>query len=48
MIEAAQTAGGWANPRWKPFTYEVEARDTTPEYSEADHESSSERLDDDK
>jgi hypothetical protein len=46
LIEAAETAGGWANPRRNPFTSEVEARES--DYSEADHESSSERLDDDK
>lgn len=48
LIEAAETAGGWADPRWNPFTSEAEARDTTLEYSEADHEDSSERLDADK
>lgn len=44
LIEAAQTARVWVNP----FTPEVEARDTTFDYSEADHEASSELLDSDK
>ena len=48
LIEAAETADGWADPGRNPFTSEIEARDTTPDYSEADHESSSARLDDDR
>ena len=44
LIEAAQTARAWVNP----FSPEVEARDTTFDYSEADHEASSEFLDSDK
>ena len=37
LIEAAETARAWVNP----FTPEVEARDMTFDYSEADHEASS-------
>ena len=44
LIKAAETARAWVNP----FTPEVEARDTTFDYSEADHEGSSEFLDSDK
>lgn len=44
LIEAAETASAWVNP----FTHEVEARDTTLDYSEADYEASSEFLDSDK
>lgn len=44
LIEAAETAGGWADPGWNPFTSEVEDRDTTLKYAEADHEASSEFL----
>ena len=44
LIEAAETARAWVNP----FTPEVEARGTTFDYSEADHEASSEFLDSDK
>ena len=40
LIQAAQTARAWVNP----FTPDVEARDTTWDYSEADHEASSEFL----
>jgi hypothetical protein len=44
LIEAAETARAWVNP----FSREVEARDTMFDYSEADHEDSSEFLDSDR
>lgn len=42
LIEAAETAAAWADPGRTAFTPEVEASDTTLEYSEADYEASSE------
>jgi hypothetical protein len=48
LIEAAETAAGWADPRWNAFTTEVESRESRAEYSEADHEDSSELLEGDK
>ena len=48
LIEAAETAAGWADPRWNAFTSEVENSDSQAHYSEADHEDSSELIDDDR
>ena len=48
LIDAAETGAGWADPGVDPFRSEVEIREPTAEYSEADHEDSSEVLDGDK
>jgi hypothetical protein len=48
LIEAAETAARWADPRWNAFASEVESRQSSAEYSEADHEDSSELLEDDR
>jgi hypothetical protein len=42
LIEAAETADGWADPGWNAFTPEAEDHHSTVDYSEADHEESSE------
>jgi hypothetical protein len=48
LIWAAETAGGPADRGWSAFASERERSDLAVEYSEADHEASSELLDGDR
>jgi hypothetical protein len=48
LIGAAETGGGPADPGWNAFTLELERSHSTMEYSEADHEDSSELLEGDR